>query len=462
LSNTVLAIDIGSTKVCAIIAEISDTQEVTVQGSGVSKSQGIKKGAIINIELASKAIKNAIDDAKRVAGSSITSATVSISNAYAKSINSKGVVNIPNKEISINEINRVIQTALYNANIPAEYEVIHILPYNFKVDGQDEIEDPYGMNANRMEVDVNIIISQKSNLSNLKKAVLSAGVEINGVVLSGYASAIATMNEDEKSLGVAVIDLGGQTSNLVIHKGNSIRYNDFLGVGSNHITNDLSMALHTPLQVAETVKRDYGNLIETGNEVIELPMLGDEEKMNAVSLEIVYSVIYARVEETLMILAKSLEKSALKDDIKASIILTGGMTKLKGIRELAQAIFSNMTVRIGYPNNISGLFEELKDPAFATAVGLLKYKAGQHTQYEINFEEELLHSKKVSSENLSDIKIANSSTETKDESITLHQKKKETEKRPVESNISFDDLPNLEDENNNPIKKMASWARQLF
>jgi len=466
LSDTILAIDIGSTKICAIIAEISDSNVVTIQGHGITKSQGIKKGAITNIELASKSIKKAINDAKRIAGSNITSATVSISNAYAKSLNSTGIVNIPHKDISIKEINRVMQTALYNANVPNEYDVVHVLPYNFRVDDQDFIEDPFGMNASRMEVDVNIIMTQKSNLSNLKKAVRSAGVEINGIVLSGYASAIATMDEDEKELGVAVIDLGGQTSNLVIHTGNSIRYNDFLGVGSNHITNDLSMALHTPLQIAENVKIRHGNLVESSNEVIELPIIGDEENRNGVSLEIVHSVIFSRVEEALMILAKSLEKSALKEQIGAGIILTGGMTKLKGIRELAQAIFSGMPVRVGYPENVNGLFDELKDPAFSTVVGLLLYKAGGHTQYEIDFQQELLHSKTVHEENLSDLKIGNTINTREESSITKSIKEVQREIKhndDLDDNIiSFDDLPDLGHDNNNPFKKIANWARQLF
>ena len=463
MSNTILAIDIGSTKICAIIAEIEDSK-VQIQGHGIAKSQGIKKGAITNIELASKAIKKAINDAKRIAGSNITSATVSISNAYAKSLNSTGVVNIPHKDISIKEINRVMQTALYNANVPNEYEVIHVLPYNFRVDDQDFIEDPFGMNASRMEVDVNIIMTQKSNLSNLKKAVRSAGVEINGIVLSGYASAIAVMDEDEKELGVAVIDLGGQTSNLVIHAGNSIRYNDFLGVGSNHITNDLSMALHTPLQIAENVKIRHGNLVETSNDVIELPIIGDEENRNGVSLEIVHSVIFSRVEEALMILAKSLEKSALKEQIGAGIILTGGMTKLKGIRELAQSIFPAMPVRIAYPSDIEGLFDELKDPAYATVIGLLLYKAGEHTQYEIDFQQELLHSKAIYEENLSDIKIANTVNEVEENKLAKEfkvEKKQSNETENTES-IIFDDLPDIGKENGNPLKKLANWAKQLF
>ena len=460
MSDTVLAIDIGSTKICAIIAEING-EKIQVLGHGITKSNGIKKGAITNIELASKSIKKAINDAKRIAGSNITSATVSISNAYAKSLNSTGIVNIPHKDISIKEINRVMQTALYNANVPNEYEVIHVLPYNFRVDDQDFIEDPYGMNASRMEVDVNIIMTQKSNLSNLKKAVRSAGVEIDGIVLSGYASAIAVMDEDEKELGVAVIDLGGQTSNLVIHTGNSIRYNDFLGVGSNHITNDLSMALHTPLQVAENVKIRHGNLIETSNEIIELPIIGDEENRNGVSLEIVHSVIFARVEEALMILAKSLEKSALKEQIGAGIILTGGMTKLKGIRELAQSIFPAMPVRISKPKEVEGLFEELKDPAYATVVGLLLYKAGQHTQYEINFNQEMMHSKGPA-DNLSDLRIGSEPEPEEVQPEIESRSYAEPDEEEVPSTISFDDLPDIGKEDSSPIKKLGNWVKQLF
>ena len=458
MSETVLAIDIGSTKICAIIAEVSDAG-VQIEGHGVSKAQGIKKGAITNIDLASKSIKKAVDDAKRIAGSNISSATVSISSSYAKSLSSTGVVNIPQKEISIKEISRLMQTALYNAKVPSEYEVIHVLPYNFRVDEQDMIEDPFGMNASRMEVDVNIIMTQKSNLTNLKKAIRSAGVEIEGVVLSGYASAISAMNADERELGVAVIDLGGQTSSLVIHAGNSIRYIDFLGVGSNHITNDLSMALHTPLQVAEDVKVRYGNLIETSNEVIELPIIGDEENKNGVSLDIVHNVIFSRVEEALTLLAKSLEKSNLKDQLGAGVILTGGMTQIKGIRELAQSVFPAMPIRIASPNNIDGLFDELKNPAFSTVIGLLKYKAGEHTQYEIDFQEELLHTKgEIQDENdITDIDMRNAL----DREENKKRKKKKTTNDHIEP-IDFDSLPKLEGDSNSWFNKMLNWIKQLF
>jgi cell division protein FtsA len=275
------------------------------------------------------------------------------------------------------------------------------------------------------------------------------------------------MHDDEKGLGVAIIDIGGHTSNLVVHTGNSIRYNDFLGVGSNHITNDLSMALHTPLQIAENVKIRHGNLLENSNEIIELPIIGDEDNHNGVSLEIVHSVIFSRVEETLIILAKSLEKSGLKEQLGAGIILTGGMTKLKGIRELSQAIFAGMPVRVASPKEINGLFQELRDPAFSTALGLILYKANGHTQYEIDFEQELLHSKNTNEENLSNIKISNTLHDV--DEIILSKGNKEPKDHKYKRNndyedsgISFDDLPELGQDKQNPFKKIGNWARQLF
>jgi cell division protein FtsA len=392
VSRPLLAIDIGSSKISAVIAE-QKNDAIHVIGSGVAKSQGVRKGTITNIELTSRSIRQALGDAKRVAGTAASKAIISISGAYTRSINSSGIVNIPQQEIGIKEINRVMQTALYNANIPNEYEVLHVLPYNFKVDEQEFIEDPFGMNASRLEVDTHIITTQKSNLSNLKKSVKSAGIDIENVVLSGYASAISVLNEDEKELGVCVIDMGGSTCEMVVHSGNSIRFNSFLAVGSNHITNDLSMALHTPLNVAEKIKLEYGSLKTPSNELIEIPVIGDENENHEISLEIVYNVIQARVQETLMILAKELEKSNLKEQIGAGIVLTGGMTKLEGIRELAMAIFDNMPVRIARPRYVEGDFEPLYDPAFATVMGLLEYGAGAYTQYEIDSNRKMLHKK---------------------------------------------------------------------
>jgi len=388
LSTTILGIDIGSSKICAVIAEKTN-DDIKILGAGIAKSQGLKKGIITNIELASKSIKNALNDAKRVAGTQYEKVIVSISGAYTKSVDSNGIVNIPNRDIGIREINRAMQMADHNANIPNEYEKLHILPYNFKVDDQEFIEDPLGMSGARLEVQTHIITAQKSSLSNLEKAVKSAGVDIDNIVLGGYASSIAVLNEDEKELGVAVIDIGGATCNLVVHTNSAVRYNDFLGVGSLNITNDLSTALHTPLGAAENIKINYGSLHGNSSDLIELPVIGDDGSTHEVSLDIVSNVIYVRVEETLMILSKSLEDSGYKDQLGAGIVLTGGMTKLEGIRELASAIFDNMPIRVAKPKEMDGLFETLRDPGYSTAIGLVLYGAGYFTPYEIDSNKKL-------------------------------------------------------------------------
>lgn len=451
MSRTVLAIDIGSTKICALIAQINDDNDIQIIGAGTTKAQGLKKGSITNIELASKCIKSAVSDAKRVAGSDIKSAIVSISGAYTKSLNSNGIVNIPNKEISFKEIERVMHTSLYNANIPNEYEVLHALPFNFKVDDQDFIEDPLGMNASRLEVETHIITTQKSNLNNLKKAVRGAGIKVENVVLNGYASSIATLNEDEKELGVAVIDMGGNTSNIIIHSGNSIRYNDFLGVGSNHVTSDLSMALHTPLNIADSVKLSYGSLLTPTNDLIELPIIGDEDTTHEVSLEVVHNVIFARVEETLMILAQFIENSGLKDQIGAGVVLTGGFSKMEGIRDLAVATFGSIPVRIARPVEMDGLFENLHDPEYSTAVGLVMYSASSFTPYEIDVNKKVRHANEEPVEHSNvdftsepDIPIAPSQEEVKKESmVTLPKKEKKSDEAGA-------------------FSKFWSWATQLF
>ncbi|MDO9056007.1 MAG: cell division protein FtsA [Sulfuricurvum sp.] len=469
MKRTVLAIDIGSTKVCALIAEIDDDNNAQIIGAGIAKAQGLRKGSITNIELASKSIKSALNDAKRVAGTELRSAIVTISGAYTKSLNSSGIVNIPNKEITLNEIQRVMHTSLYNANIPNEFEVLHALPYNFKVDDQDFIEDPLGMNAARLEVETHIITTQKSNLNNLRKAVKAAGVDVESVVLSGYASAIAVLNSDEKELGAAVVDMGGNTSNIVIHSGHAIRYNDFLGVGSNHITNDLSMALHTPLHTADNVKINYGSLYAPSNDLIELPVIGDETSTHEVSLEVVHNVIYARVEETLMIIAQSIEKSGLKEHMGAGVVLTGGFTKIEGLRELAVAILDNMPVRLAKPTDVGGLFDTLRDPSYSGAVGLIKYLADGYTPYEIDVNRRMRHASEDSAAvhggTLPEeapkfdpiTPAASTPTPAAQTPPAKEEKIAETAKM-----VNIGSNKSVQNDQPNPISKFWNWATQLF
>ena len=455
MSRTVLAIDIGSTKICAVIAEIANDNSISISGAGTTKAQGLKKGSITNIELASRSIKTAVEDAKRVAGSDVNSAIVSISGAYTKSLNSNGIVNIQTKEISFEEIQRVMRTSLYNANIPNEYEVLHALPFNFKVDDQDYIEDPLGMNASRLEVETHIITTQKSNLNNLKKAVRGAGIEVENILLNSYASAIATLNEDEKELGAAVIDMGGNTSNIAIHSGNSIRYNEFLGVGSNHVTNDLSMALHTPLNVADKVKLEYGSLLTPSNDLIELPVIGDEESTHEVSLEVVHNVIYARVEETLMILEQFIENSGLKEQIGAGIVLTGGFSKMEGIRDLAVATFGSLPVRLAKPREVDGLFDSLRAPEYSSVIGLVMYAAKPYTPYEIDVNKRVRHSNekptqhtKVNLTSTPEIPVPPSLEDEEDSQKMINlENKVKTEKKSDEAG---------------GLSKLWNWATQLF
>jgi len=457
MSSTILAIDIGSMAIKAVIADIDEIGEIKVLGHGVAPSQGVKKGIITNIDLASKSIRAAVNDARRIAGNNISSAIVSISSAYTKSTNSVGIINISQKDITIKEINRVMETALYNADIPKEYDVLHVLPYNFKVDDQTNIEDPYNMNASRMEVETHIVIAQKSSLSNLKKAILSAGLDIESIVLDSYASALSTMSRDESVLGVAVIDMGGQTSSLSIFKNHSLRYNNFIPVGSNHITNDISIALHTPLNIAENLKRNHIDLIEMSDDVLELPIIGDEENKNSIPLKVVQNVVISRVEETLLILAKYLEKSGLKDSIGAGLVLTGGMTQLKGMREFAQSIFPGYSVRIGVPQQLKGLFDNLKGPENSTVIGLILYKAGQHTQYEIDNKKRLLHHKEEQNSLKRDFE---------DTGFIKEEIESDLVQAPVTKGssgaIDFGDLPGVEESRGDFMSKLKNWIRQLF
>lgn len=394
MNRVILGIDIGSSEICAIVAEVKDDGSPYIIGTGIHKADGIKKGSVTNIELASRAIRSAVNDAARVSGEKVDKAIISLSGAYTKSIRESAVVNVPNSEIGLKEINRVMQTAIYNAVIPEDHVLIHALPYEFRLDDQNFAEDPMGMSASRLEAFVHIVTAKKTALENLKRAVRESGVEIENIVLSAYASSIAVLSNEEKELGVACIDMGGQTCDLMIYNGYSMRYSDFLSVGSHNITIDLATALNAHPSTAEQIKTEYGKLILTDEDKeksIKVPVMAGENATTNVSLEIVHAVISARVEETLQLLAKSIEQSGLKDKIGAGITLTGGMANLDGMQEFASSIFFRKPVRISKPMSVGGLFDGLKGTQSATAVGLILHGAGQHTNYEMDFDKKILY-----------------------------------------------------------------------
>ena len=415
MSKSILSIDIGSTKICVVIAKQEDNAKPQVMGFGTSKATGIKKGVIRNIEQTSKSIKEALENAKRFAGTISNSATVSLSGAYTKGMPCSGVVNIPTGVIGINDIKRAIHAAQYNANIPSEFEIVHVLPFSFKVDAQDSIEDPLGMDGSRLEASVYTIIAQKSAVNNLKRVIENVGLKIDNLVLSAYASGLAVLTEENKNRGAGIIDLGGSICNLIIHTKSSINYLDYLAVGSENITNDISIALGTPLDAAEITKREFGTLIETeesSKQSIQLPILGDETQTKDVAVYLVQEIIKARVEETLILLAQQIDKSGLRDLMGTGIILTGGMTKIKGIREIALDIFKGLPVRIASPNTKEiALIDDLDNPIYSTAVGLIMYASGEHTKYEIDsnnvlrYQSEINLSPKIDLSNIADNNI---------------------------------------------------------
>ena len=377
-----LAIDIGSSKTIAVLASYDD--KLVISGTGISKSRGVKKGIVTNIDEAAKSIKEAVKNAKRIAGIETNKAIVAISTSYTKSAKSYGIVNIPSKEITVKEINRAIQSAMYNANIPDDYITLQAIPYDFKVDDLNEIDDPAGMTGSRLEVSLHLVIAQKNGIDNIKKTLSLAGLEIESMVSAAYASGLATLKDDEKELGVAVIDIGATVSDIAIFTNNSFRYSSSLLVGSHHITNDLSMALHTPIADAEGIKINFEEYVKQGDDLIEISVIGNENEKQKASLSAITQIISARVEETFLLLNKIIEESGLKSRIGAGIVLTGGFTKFYNVKEIASQFFGGLPVRIGYPREIEGLFEELKSPEYSTAIGLLIYGSGEAVRYEID------------------------------------------------------------------------------
>ncbi|MDR2034276.1 MAG: cell division protein FtsA [Helicobacteraceae bacterium] len=383
----ILAIDVGTSKVCALIAQIGADKSARIVGSGICKSQGLVKGVITDIAKAAAAIKTATDEARQHAGVSISRAIVSVSGAYAKSVQSSGKANIPLKDIEFKDVNRVMRLALESAAAPSppDEEILHVFPYSFKVDDQSYVEDPVGMSGSRLETQVNIILAKKTALDNLRKAIAGAGIEIGALALSGYVASIAVLNEDEKKLGACVIDIGAASFNLVVYQGNAPRHCDFFAVGGGHITSDLAISLHTPQRAAEEIKIQYGRLNGKDNGSIEIPEIGNENAVRrSVSWETIANVIGARMEETVLIQNGLLIKSHLKSDAAAGVVFTGGASKLVGLSEMAEPIFGNIPIRIAYPKALAGMADSLRDPTYSVAIGLIRYGAGEFTPYEID------------------------------------------------------------------------------
>ena len=411
MNNTFLAIDIGSSNITAVIAKHDLENNINILGTGIQKSGGINKGLIINIEEASKSIKDAVSIAKRTTTELIDTTVVSISGSYSKSIRSSGSVNVPNGLITETEINQVMQMALYNATIVPEYEVVHVVPIFFKVDDSVEVDNPLNMNGSRLEVSVYIVTAKRTALTNIKSALKISGIEIVKFVLDSYASAIAVLDEQQKKFGAIVINLGSTTTEFVYYKGNSIIFNGFIPVGSHHITNDLSVMLHTPLTAAEKIKIEYGSLLrnyspnnELGVTKVKIPRIGDEDSISEVALDYVQTIIHARVEEVLVLVKNKLKKSGLMDNTGSGIVITGGMSYLDGIKRLAERIFEGVPISVSIPKNIKNGFMSFDEANMATIVGLLFYSLGTNRSYQLDSSKKLI--KPVKNDRIAEPKIS--------------------------------------------------------
>jgi cell division protein FtsA len=390
VDKTVIAIDIGSGSITSIVAQNDYNNKINILGIGKAKSAGIHKGSIVDIEKVSTAIKDSVDLAKSSYDSNIDETFISISSTNTRSIRSHSSINVPSGQITIKEIKQVLLVALYDAQIVPEYEAIHVIPLYFKVDDNDSISNPLNMNGSRLEVYANIITVKKTAITNIKSALNKSNLEDITIVLKSYASSIGTLNDDQKNLGTLLIDIGATTADFVICKNKSLTYNDAVAIGSDHISNDLSIILRTPIDAADEIKKNYGSLLHRDDEKItkiKIRLIGNEDEQESISLDYIQTIVHARVEELLCLIDQKVTNSGLKEHFN-NIILTGGMSKINGIEQLAKKVFQTPT-HTQMPHTIQNGYINFNDPTLTTTAGLLMYALDSNPNFELNSKKEL-------------------------------------------------------------------------
>ncbi|MEF3254111.1 MAG: cell division protein FtsA [Deferribacterales bacterium] len=369
--NIYVGLDIGTTKTCATVVRKTDNDEIELIGVGLAPSTGIRKGVVINIDATVKSIKEAVSNAERMAGVSIRNVTVGIAGGHIKSLNSKGIIAVKNREVTQKDVDRVIESASA-VDIPIGSEVLHVLPQQYTLDGQTDIRNPIGMTGVRLEVDVHIITGAVSSAQNIIKSCERAGLVVDDIVLEQLASAEAVLSDSEKELGVCLIDGGGGTTDLIIFKKGTVYHTAVLQLGGQSCTSDLAIGINAPESDAEKIKKDYGCVwppFVSEDEVIEVPSVGGRPPRK-VSKSVVTQILHARCEEILQMFLGELYKKKFYDMVRAGIVFTGGMSNIYGLEELAHSIF-NLPVRIAKPDKIkTGLVDTINDPMYSTSVGL--------------------------------------------------------------------------------------------
>jgi len=369
--NLIVGLDIGTSKVVAVVAELLPDGRLEVIGMGNHESRGLKKGVVVNIESTVSAIQRALEEAELMAGVRIQRVYTGIAGSHIKSFNGNGMVPIKDKEVSSIDVNRVIETARAMP-IPTDQQVLHILTQEFIVDGQDGIKEPLGMSGVRLEVKVHIVTGAVSAAQNIVKCVRRCGLEVSDLILQPLASSLAVLSEDEKELGVCLVDIGGGTTDLAIFREGAIRHTAVLPIAGDQITSDIAMALRTPTPEAEEIKIRYGcalRQLADPNEMVEVPGLGDRGPRQ-LSRQTLAEVIEPRVEELYSLVREELQRSGYLELLSSGIVLTGGSSTMLGMVELGEEIF-HMPVRMGVPRYQGGLAHVVRNPRYATVVGLL-------------------------------------------------------------------------------------------
>jgi cell division protein FtsA len=368
----IVGLDIGTTKICVVVGRASEGK-ISIVGIGSHPSTGLRKGVVVNMDSTVNSIKKAVEEAELMAGIKIDSCLAGIGGAHIKSFNSNGVVAIKDKEVRPDDIERAIDAAKAVA-IPADRELIHVIPQEFIVDDQDGIKNPVGITGVRLEVKVHIVTGNISSAQNIIKCCRLAGLSVDDIILGQLASAEATLTEEEEEIGAALVDIGGGTSDIAIFSNGSIKYTSVLPFGGNNITNDIAIGLRTPIDDAEKIKKKYGcafsNMVGA-NETIEVPSVGGR-KSRTLQRKTLADIIEPRVEEVAELIYEEIKKSGQEKLLASGVIITGGCANLEGMPELAESIF-NLPARRGSPIGVGGLVDVVNNPSYATGVGLLLY-----------------------------------------------------------------------------------------
>lgn len=380
----IVGLDIGTTKITAVVGEMLD-DEINIIGVGSHPSTGLRKGSVVNIESTVDSIRKAVEEAELMAGCDISSVYVGIAGNHIKGFNSHGIIAIKGREIMKSDVERVIDAAKAVA-IPTDREILHVIPQEFIVDDMESIQNPVGMTAIRLEAKIHIVTGAVSSARNIVKCCNKAGLEVCDIVLESLASGQAVLTDEEKELGCLLADMGGGTTDLALFKDNNVKFIYELTVGGHNLTNDISIGLRTPLPEAEKIKIEHGTCVPQNvrsGATIEVPAVGGRAPKK-LSKGILAEILEPRVDEIFSLLKKEIFSNGLENSFPAGFVLTGGSVVMNGISEIAESVF-NVPVRVGEPNNIGGLKDIVKNPAYATGVGLVIF--GSNATCKIDFKE---------------------------------------------------------------------------